>query len=691
MSKDDLSSDLGGQIERVQAQLATIITGLKGQLPDSLQVMHLEQVSQSLTEMHAALLAQNQTLTQQQQQVLVQCACDHALTAVIQRLRQTLNPTEVLEQTVLAAHQLLQVDRSAIYRFQPSGEVEIVAETGMLVKAVELVASESRELLQVFQRVGAIVLDRSPAAQIADLPAGLAQLMPQTGSLLAAPIRQDETLWGLLVVQQQTDYSWQPQDIDRIQQLSTEMAIALWYSELYQQSQRLNLDLERQVQQRTKQLENALNYESLLKRITDRVRDSLDERMILQAAVQEMTLVLQLAGCNAALYDLTQGTSTVHYDFAQSIPGSQGRVARMENFPEIYQQLQRGWTFQFCSLLPNPARGRVAMLACPIFVDPQSFRGVNQSVLGDLWLIKDKDTVFDEHEIRLTQQVASQCAIAIRQARLYQAAQGQVQELAELNRLKDEFLSTVSHELRTPITNIKVAIQMVRNSTTEERRSKYLGILEQEAIREADLINDLLDLQQLQLASRPLELEVLTLSDWLSELLEPFYPRFLARHQQFETQCALELPIIALEATSLQRVLTELLNNACKYTAPEKQIQFQVEAIPAPTDPSLPQLRFQIRNQALIPSVELPKLFDKFYRCPNADPWKQGGTGLGLALVKKLVERLQGDIQVTSTDGWTQFTVILPTSLAATPAGTEAVRPSQDAQVAAPVPDPLLS
>lgn len=691
MSKDDLSSDLGGQIERVQAQLATIITGLKGQLPDSLQVMHLEQVSQSLTEMHAALLAQNQTLTQQQQQVLVQCACDHALTAVIQRLRQTLNPTEVLEQTVLAAHQLLQVDRSAIYRFQPSGEVEIVAETGMLVKAVELVASESRDLLQVFQQVGAIVLDRSPAAQIADLPAGLAQLMPQTGSLLAAPIRQDETLWGLLVVQQQTDYSWQPQDIDRIQQLSTEMAIALWYSELYQQSQRLNLDLERQVQQRTKQLENALNYESLLKRITDRVRDSLDERMILQAAVQEMTLVLQLAGCNAALYDLTQGTSTVHYDFAQSIPGSQGRVARMENFPEIYQQLQRGWTFQFCSLLPNPARGRVAMLACPIFVDPQSFRGVNQSVLGDLWLIKDKDTVFDEHEIRLTQQVASQCAIAIRQARLYQAAQGQVQELAELNRLKDEFLSTVSHELRTPITNIKVAIQMVRNSTTEERRSKYLGILEQEAIREADLINDLLDLQQLQLASRPLELEVLTLSDWLSELLEPFYPRFLARHQQFETQCALELPIIALEATSLQRVLTELLNNACKYTAPEKQIQFQVEAIPAPTDPSLPQLRFQIRNQALIPSVELPKLFDKFYRCPNADPWKQGGTGLGLALVKKLVERLQGDIQVTSTDGWTQFTVILPTSLAATPAGTEAVRPSQDAQVAAPVPDPLLS
>jgi signal transduction histidine kinase len=56
----------------------------------------------------------------------------------------------------------------------------------------------------------------------------------------------------------------------------------------------------------------------------------------------------------------------------------------------------------------------------------------------------------------------------------------------------------------------------------------------------------------------------------------------------------------------------------------------------------------------------LPRIFEKFYRVPNADPWKQGGTGLGLALVQKLVEQLQGKIEVESSNGWTNFTVTFP-------------------------------
>ena len=123
-----------------------------------------------------------------------------------------------------------------------------------------------------------------------------------------------------------------------------------------------------------------------------------------------------------------------------------------------------------------------------------------EKVLGDLWLIDHKEHVFNEFEIRLVQQVANQCAIAIRQARLYKAAQAQVHELEKLNRLKDEFLSTVSHELRTPISNVKMAIHMLKNAPTEEKRQQYLKILEAESQREADLIDDLLDLQKLEVS-----------------------------------------------------------------------------------------------------------------------------------------------------------------------------------------------
>ncbi|MDA0269068.1 MAG: GAF domain-containing protein [Cyanobacteria bacterium] len=262
--------------------------------------------------------------------------------------------------------------------------------------------------------------------------------------------------------------------------------------------QELNADLERQVEQRTKQLKQALEFEATLKRITDRVRDSLDETQILQTAVQEVSQALGAKGANTALYNLDQGTSTIYYEYNESLPSYQGRVAQMEAFPEVYHQLLDGQYFQFCSKQPNPVRGHVSMLACPILDD--------RGVLGDLWLINGSEHGFQEPEIRLVQQVANQCAIAIRQARLYQAAQSQVKELERLNQLKDDFLSTVSHELRTPVTSMRVALQLLGVTLNQEfdlnselqkplaeqsRIARYYKVLREECEREISLINDL--------------------------------------------------------------------------------------------------------------------------------------------------------------------------------------------------------
>ncbi|OLP16849.1 hypothetical protein BST81_19330 [Leptolyngbya sp. 'hensonii'] len=441
--------------------------------------------------------------------------------------------------------------------------------------------------------------------------------------------------------------------------------LSVQQSALYRQVQQLNIDLEHQVHERTSQLRQVLNFEAMLKRITDKVRDSLDENQILQSAVKELTLGLNVGCCNSALYNLDQGASTICYEYTTSMPAYQGRVAQMGDYPEIYDQLLQGNYFQFCSIAPNPHRGRVAMLACPIFD--------NQGVLGDLWLINHEDYIFKEFEIRLVQQVANQCAIAIRQARLYQAAQAQVQELEKLNRLKDDFLSTVSHELRTPVSNMKMAIHMLRVAPTPDRRERYLEILQAECAREADLINDLLDLQRLEAASYPLSEDVIHLEDWLSTIIEPFIVRTQNFQQQLQIDLAQGLPPIKTHSPSLMRILVELLNNACKYTPAGGQIILAIVA----QQPNQPiyrvsrsihmaetnvdhwpaQFQFTLKNQAQIPPGELPRIFEKFYRIPNSDPWKQGGTGLGLALVQKLVEQLQGDLQVESREGWTTFTL----------------------------------
>ncbi|HAT14485.1 MAG TPA: histidine kinase, partial [Microcoleaceae bacterium UBA11344] len=72
------------------------------------------------------------------------------------------------------------------------------------------------------------------------------------------------------------------------------------------------------------------------------------------------------------------------------------------------------------------------------------------------------------------------------------------------------------------------------------------------------------------------------------------------------------------------------------------------------------EIKFTFSNESEIPQSELPRIFEKFYRVPNADPWKQGGTGLGLALAQKLVEQLEGKIEVESGNGKTTFTVTFP-------------------------------
>ncbi|MBD3884553.1 PAS domain-containing protein [Phormidium tenue FACHB-886] len=427
----------------------------------------------------------------------------------------------------------------------------------------------------------------------------------------------------------------------------------------------LNSELERQVQERTAELQQALDFEAGLKRITDKVRDSLDESQILQTVVQELAIVLGLICCDAALYDLDVATSTVRYEFTSEAggvacsPSSLGQIVSMATLPETYRQLLQGEYFQFCEIDRNLTR-HFTILACPIVDD--------QGVLGDLWLFKPQQDAFSESEIRLVQQVTNQCAIAIRQARLYQASQVQIQEMKKLDQLKDSFLSTTSHELRSPVTNIRMALRMLKIALEQERAAveeatklekrntvdRYLNISDTECNREISLINDLLDLQRFEAGEHPLSMEPIRLHDWLPQVVAPFHERARDRQQTFQIDLPSTLPILISNPATLERILTELFNNACKYTPQNGQITVTIQAQPD-------SIQIQISNTSeKISANELTHIFDKFYRIPNADPWKQGGTGLGLALVQKLIKHLGSTIAVEGTAGQLHFTLELP-------------------------------
>lgn len=230
----------------------------------------------------------------------------------------------------------------------------------------------------------------------------------------------------------------------------------------------------------------------------------------------------------------------------------------------------------------------------------------------------------------------------------------QVDNLNHLSELKDEFLSTVSHELRTPLTNMKMAIQLLKIAKNETQKEHYLRILDNECNREADLVNTLLDLQRLESGEQSFDIAPIDLQIWLPELLESFDQRTEAHQQTFNLAIDPSLPLLNSAQEALERILVELINNACKYTPPHEQIVVSVDWV-------APHVELSVKNSGVEISAEArSRIFERFYRVPNADPWRQGGSGLGLALVQKLVESLQGTIAVTSENHWTIFTVKLP-------------------------------
>ena len=291
--------------------------------------------------------------------------------------------------------------------------------------------------------------------------------------------------------------------------------------------------------------------------------------------------------------------------------------------------------------IPIPIAGSIA-----------SFRDKNNIVSGAVLVFRDIT------ERRMAQE---------RNAALERANQLEYQmtELQRIHEMKDDFLQMVSHELRTPLTNIKMAIQMVEitldrqglmNQELENSRLvQYIDILRNQCEQELSLVNDLLDMQRLNADAYQIDLINIDLYNWILQVTENFKGRAQNRQQHLQVNLPSELPPFVSDLSSMTRILSELLNNACKYTPPNQQITVTVETI------NINQILFRICNQGVeISPEELTRIFDPFYRIPSSDRYNQGGTGLGLALVQKLVTRLGGFIQVESESGQTCFMISLP-------------------------------
>ncbi len=273
-------------------------------------------------------------------------------------------------------------------------------------------------------------------------------------------------------------------------------------------------------------------------------------------------------------------------------------------------------------------------------------------VLGSLELIAEPDgRRYSEGERALAEELARRAATALDNAQLYQSAQQAIG-------VRDQFLSIASHELKTPLTAMLGYTRLMqrrneRERFLAERDQRAINAIESQGRRLESLINLLLDLSRIETGHLQLDLAPLDLRELIERLVDEIQPT-LDRHT-----IALDLPdqpvIVLADPLRLEQVALNLLQNAIKYSPFGGPVAVRLAQ-------DQDQARLEISDAGIgIPAEVLPRLFSRFYRAPNASELHISGTGIGLYVVREIVTRHGGTVEVASVEReGSTFTVRLP-------------------------------
>lgn len=268
--------------------------------------------------------------------------------------------------------------------------------------------------------------------------------------------------------------------------------------------------------------------------------------------------------------------------------------------------------------------------------------------IGAITLTSSRPQRYGRADLELAQELARRAAIAIDNARLHHETERAV-------RLRDEFLSVASHELRTPITSLQLMVQGITQGPvppSPERVVKAFALAKRQIARLTRLVEELLEVTRIEAGGSALNLTSIDLSDVVRDVAQ----RFEAELER--AGCTLSLradsPVVGhWDRSKLEQVVTNLLSNASKFGA-GKPIEIAAEESPRGTG------RLVVKDHGIgIPPARLPYIFDRFERAVSAREY--GGLGLGLYIVRSIVEALGGIVRVESVPAvGSTFTVELP-------------------------------
>ena len=281
-------------------------------------------------------------------------------------------------------------------------------------------------------------------------------------------------------------------------------------------------------------------------------------------------------------------------------------------------------------------------------------------VMGALVLNPRPGERYKEEELMFAKSVSEQASELLERLILQEEiilAQDERRRLEELNALKSFFVSSVSHELRTPLTSILIFAEMLRTGPVKSRKQQeeYLEIIEGESNRLARLITNILDFAKIERGVKEYSFAQTNIRSVIRKSVQAIRYQFLAKDARLSVRIGKGLPGINADADALEEAVLNLLSNALKYSTTVRKIDLRVSR-------ERNAIVLAVSDRGIgIPEDELPHIFDQFYRVKDEKTRQVGGTGLGLAVVKHIVEAHRGTLTVTSAVGrGTTFTITLP-------------------------------
>ncbi len=303
--------------------------------------------------------------------------------------------------------------------------------------------------------------------------------------------------------------------------------------------------------------------------------------------------------------------------------------------PEAMSQYVKHWDIRSLMLVPISLHSRV---------------------IGVLRVGSHRPNSFTQDQLEFLTIIADELAIIIEMVTLYENLSTTAKELAQLNRLKDEFLATVSHELKTPLTTIKGFVSVILSGEVgplNDQQANFLNVVDQAVNRLTHLISDLLDLSRLN-GKVEMEFAVVNIGELVRNSLSNLLIKAKEKNVSLSSSVARTLPPVYADIRWISQVMDNLLINAIKYSGPGAKVCVtgydKGEVVVVCIEDNGPG----------IPADEQKLIFDKFYRGKKSAS-QVPGTGLGLAISKSVVEKHGGRIWIESKPGeGSRFLFALP-------------------------------